>query len=366
MKNIQKTNIFKSTIKETDYGILTSIITDVEITLKQSISFSGKSLLASYVYQEDSTFKLVYIVVKTDGNIESFTEDDGILPTFFLSPNQENYVSIIPYHSEKELEISIPVFNRENIEQPKGNKPFVGNFIGTSNQHSILFDVDIWSNNKPDKLQSIEFKNGIIKKKYNLKIELPRQNKIFISNDEIHLLSNNGSHWLHRQIDELGNEIRRRKIDTKHKYFREIISLSFEKNSYLLAETEDKIIVEKIDQKGKGNTVNLIEIADPLYNTWNPINIADNISVIRFNTEFGNGWFTVKEDQVLDFYYNKEVRGYKNLLTGETLQMEHENLIISDINKTTENSYAVIFYPNTENKLKNKEIIILNVINKFL
>lgn len=361
MKNIEKIESFKSHITKNDLGTITILTTENEVSAKESISFSGKSLITSYVYKKHSTYNLIYTLVDTEGNAQSYVEDDGILPILFLSPNQENYVSITPYHPDKELEISIPIFNRDNIELPKGNRPFVGDFIGISNQYSIFFNADLWSDTKPDKLLSIEFKNGLIKKKHNIKIEFPRENKIFIFDNEIHLLSNDGSNWLHRQIDELGNEIRKRKIITKNRYFTEIISLSFDQNSYLLTEVKGKILIEKIDPDGKGKTIDLINITDTFYNTWRPVNIADNTFVTRFNTEFGNGWFTIKNDSLLDFYYSKDVKGYKNLLTGNILEMDYEDLIISSINKTKENCYAVVFYPNTQPPAKSTELIVLNI-----
>lgn len=360
MKNIDKRNSFKSTTAKTDFGTLTTLIAEVQISAKDSISSREKSLLANYVYKKGGTYDLMYTLVDADGNTESFIEGDGILPTLFLSPNQENYVSLVPYRPDKELEISIPVFHRENMELTKGNRPFAGKFIGTSNQFSIFYDVDIWSDTKPDKLLAIEFKNKVIKKKHNVKVALPRNNKIFILNNEIHLLAKDGKCWLHRQIDEFGKEIRCRKIDTKQKYFREILSLSFDQKSYLLTQENGKIIIEKIDQDGTSETVELIDINDSFFNTWRPVKISEDTFVTRFNGEFGNGWFTTKNEQLLEIFYSKGEKGYKNLLTNQVLQMGNDKLIISSINKTSDNNYAVIFYPMTDSQTKNNELLILN------
>lgn len=360
MKNINKVNPFKTKVLNTDFGTLTTLIAEIQISAKESISFGGKTLMSNYVYKENETYNLIYTIIDTNGNIEHFAEDDGILPRLFLSPNGENYVSIVPYHPDKVLEISIPVFNRENIELPKGNRPFVGEFIGISNQFSIFYGVDIWSDTKPDKILAIEFNKELIKKKHNIKVPLPRNNKIFIENNEIHLLSKNGNTWLHRQIDEKGNEIRQRNLDTNQKFFRQILNLSFNKNSYLLAQEKGKIIIEKIDENGKSLSIELIDITDPFFNTWQPVKISENTFVTQFNGEFGNGWFTTKNDQLLEIFYSKDQKGYKNLLTNEVLEMERENLAISSINKTNESSYAVVFYPITDRQSKNKELIILN------
>lgn len=361
MKNIDKIDALKSTITKTPFGLLTKLVAEFGISEHGSLSFNNKTIVAIYIYDIKGNYKLVYTVVDTDGTIESFVEDDGILPTLFLSPNQENYVSVIPYHPDKELEISIPIFNRETTELPKGNRPFVGKFIGTTENFSIFYDADIWSDIKPDKMLAIEFKNGQLKKKNNIKIPFPRDNKIFISNNEIHLLAREEEHWIHRQIDEKGNEIRKRKIQPNQKYFSQIISLSFEKESYiLLAEEEGQIILEEIDVNGNSKSIELNAMIGSYYNSWQPVKIAEDTFVTKFNGEFGNGWFTTKKDQILELFYGKGEKGYRNLLTNEVLEMDSDRIVISEVNKTSEDNYAVIFYPMTEKKTKNKEILILN------
>lgn len=360
MKNINKTEPFKPTIRKTNFGILTTLLTEFGVSAKDSISMEEKTLLANYVDKEDESYDLVYTIIDTNSNVESFVEDDGILPTLFLSPKGENYVSVIPYHPNKDLEISIPVFNRENIELPKGNRPFVGDFIGTSNQFSIFYGVDIWSDTKPDKMLAIEFKNGVIKKKHNIKIALPRNNNVFIANDEIHLLSSDGNIWHHRQIDERGNIIRERKIKSNREYFLQILSLSFTEKSYILCEEDGKIAIEVVYTDNECETTELIDIGKEFFNTWRPVEISEGTFVTRFNGEFGNGWLVTKNNQLLEIFYSKGEKGFKNLLTNEVLEMGREHLVISSINKTKDNSYAVVFHPMTDPKTKNREIIVLN------
>ncbi|MCZ4244844.1 hypothetical protein [Pedobacter punctiformis] len=360
MKNVDKAKLFESSTIKTDFGILTTLVADTGISAKESISFANKSLLANYVYNKNETYNLVYTIIDNDGKEESFVEDSGILPTLFFSSDNKAYVSIIPPYTNKELEISIPIFNRENIDVPKGDKPFTGSFIGSTEKHSVFYNVDIWSDTKPDQLLAIEFKNGMIKKKYNLKVSLPRNNKVFISNHEIHLLAKDGNAWLHRQIDEKGNEIRHRKINNRQKFYRQILSLSFEKDSYLLTQEKGVIIIEKIDINGKCEKIKLIDIKDPFFNTWQPVKLADDTYITRFNGEFGNGWFTTKKDTLLEIFFSKGVKGYKNLLTNEILEMEDDKLVISGINKTTENAYAIVFYPMADRGIKNNKLIVLN------
>lgn len=360
MKNPDLSDPYQSTIQKTDFGILTTLTAKTGVSAHGNISFNEKTLLANYLYQKDGTYQLMYTTVDTEGNAESFAEDNGILPTLFLSPDHESYVSFVPYDPDKESEISVPVFNRELIEQPKGNRPFTGKFAGTTNQFSIFYDVDIWSETKPDKMLSIEFKDHVIKKKHNIKVDLPRNNKIFISDGEIHVLANADKGWLHRQIDELGNVKRERLIHSHKEWFWEILSLSFEKNSYILCEEDGKISVEVIAPDLQCTTTDLADIKNEFFNTWQPVKIAENTFVTHFNGEFGNGWLTVKNDELIELIYTKNKKGYINLITHNAVTMEKENLIISGINKTAENAYAVIFYPRTERETKNKELLILN------
>ncbi|MCL5244625.1 hypothetical protein M4I21_02315 [Cellulophaga sp. 20_2_10] len=358
MKNIDKITPFTVSASESSYGVLTTLTVKNEVSVKKSISCKEQTLVASYIYNEDDGYNLVYTVIDDTGKAESFIEDDGILPTLFINPDLENYVSLIPYHPDKELEISIPLFNRGNTDLPKGNRPFTGGFIGVSKQFSIFYDVDIWDDKKPDKLLAMEFKNGVLKKKYNKKVPLPRDNNIYINANEIHLLSSSGNTWLHRQIDEKGTEVKSRALKATTNYFWQIISLSFESNSYVLYEKKGEISIETITADNVCSSKAIIAIKDEFFNTWQPVQIKDDTFIVQFNTEFGNGWLTIKNDEVLELFYSKDTKGYKNLISGDVLELEEPNLIIASINKTKENGYAVVFYPSVERKEKNKKILV--------
>lgn len=367
MKNLEKINPFQIEIERVNFGILTTLTSKSGITTQKSISYREKCLLANYVYDENENYNLVYTLVDNEGNTESFVEEDGVLPTLFLSPCGEAFVYVQPYDPDKELDICIPIFHRELIKEPKRKRPFAGNFIGVLHNYSVLYDnwSNAWSDTKPDKLRAIEFKNGMIKKEHNSKIPLPKGNKMFIHNNEIHLLGRNGEEFIHRQIDEKGKEIQRRNIHLKFGWFREIINLSFDETSYLIVDIDGELFLEKILIDGKSEVIKLIDIKDEFYATFKPEKIADNTYGIRFTTEPGNGWFILKDEQLVAFYYSKGVKGYKNLLTNEILEMKDENLVLSGLNKTIENSYAVSFYPRTEKgKTTNKKLIIFNTTIK--
>ena len=111
---------------------------------------------------------------------------------------------------------------------------------------------------------------------------------------------------------------------------------------------------------GRCTSRKLFTLEDELFNTWPPVEIAAGTYAVRFNTEFGNGWFTVKDGELLELFYSKGVEGYRNLLTGEVWEMNENDLIISGLVKTAENAYAVVCYPRTADDVTNKRLVVLN------
>ncbi len=365
MKNIEKINPFIVNHKKTSLGLLTILQTKFGISTKGGITVDNNILLSNYIYDKDNLYNVVYTVIDTDGNVQSFCENEGILPTLFLNPYNSIFVSIQPYdpnNPNRDFEITIPLFNRENTDIPKQNRPFVGEFIGIYKHFSLLHDSwsNSWDENKPDKLQFIEFKNEKIKKKHNKKIPLPQDNTVYISNDEIHLLTHTKTGWLHRTIEEKATILKERLIDVGKDSFWQILKLSFEDNSYILCQKNGQLIIKEISSTNNIKDIYLIDFQDIFYSIWKPIEISENTFVTNFTTEFGNGWFTIKDNELIEFFYEENKKGYKNLLTNEVLEMDVEDLIISGIYKTTLNSYAVVFYHRTNREDENKELLILN------
>lgn len=360
MDNIKQKELFKLTITKHSLGVLSHLTNLTELAVRDSIQTNNGTIIALNYYHENESYDLVYCVIDVEGHTQSFVENDGILPTLFLSPDQQNYISIQPYDPDKDLEISIPLFNRGHVDTPKANRPFVGDFIGTTQQHAVFFHHDIWSDTKPDKLLIIDFKNNAVNKKKNIKLELPRTNSIVVQNNQIHLLAIDGKSWNHREIDSNGKVLKQRFIQVAQKNFSEIISLSFEENSYILCHDKNTIFVQTISPDHECKRTELIEFTDPIYNTWRAKNITEDIVVIQFNTEFGNGWMTIQGDHLLEFYYSKNIKGYRNLLDGSVLEIDNERIIISAINKTKYGAYAVVMYPMVDRNAKNNQFWVFN------
>ena len=162
------------------------------------------------------------------------------------------------------------------------------------------------------------------------------------------------------EIDAQGNELRRRSIAAKGMYGLQILALSFDGDSYLLAQHAGSIVIVKIDMAGNSEILNLIAFEDEFFNTWRPEAIGDDTFVTRFNCEFGNGWLTTRKDQLLELYYSKDERGYRNLLNGEVLELPHDNLVISSLNRTARHAYAVVLYPMAGDDDSPRQLLILN------
>ena len=363
MDELKPCTPFVETIEQTPQGTITTLDTKIGVSHSETITHQEKCLFATNVYTGDGIYDKVYTVVGANGSTQSYAETEGILPTFFHSPAGYTHVSVTPYHPDKEQEVSIPVFERTDVELPKPNRPFVGDYVGVSDPYAILYAVDIWSDTKPDKLLAIEFKDGRIKKKHNRKIPLPRNNKVAIANNEIHLLARDAGGWLHRQVDAMGNELRSRFIQPNQPYYWQALQLSFDTDSYILSAEGESLLalsIEVVAPNGDCTSRKLFTLEDELFNTWPPVKIADGTYVVRFNTELGNGWFTVKDGELLELFYSKGVEGYRNLITGEAWEINEKDLIISGLVKTANGAYAIVCYPRTEETKKNKRIVVLN------
>jgi hypothetical protein len=358
MENLTNYTDFKVKSMATNYGNLTSIKPKYFLsTTVQNIEWNNKTVIATQIYNKDETYNIVYSIIDFEGNVlSSYLENAGILPELFKNPSNEIYVSLTIYHPDKDLDISVPLIERIAIEKQKPTKEFAGKYIGSINQSVIFHDVDIFSDKKQDKILNIEFKNGKIHKKRIIKIDFPKDNTMFIHNNEIHLFENG----LHRQIDEFGKELKRRKVKLGKYWCRALLMLSFEGHSCFISDKNGKITLVIIDEDGKCKAKDLIDIGDEIYNMFEPVKIGKGLFVINYNTGYSNGWFTLKDDKLIEFYYDKGGLGYKNLMTNEIIEIGSNDLIINGINKTVENGYAIIFSTNAKDPSKNTEVFILN------
>lgn len=332
---------------------------------KDAIAYGDKPLISCNIYNEDETYDVAYLLIDfAQSNIDYHPETDGIMPSFFTSPNGQYFVDLLVYHPRKELRVQIPLFDRNNITLPKPAKPFLGHFIGCTKQYSIFSHVDLWSDSKPDQIKSIEYHQTQIKKEHINKISKPRDNRIYIDQEsnEIHLLGQDKNQWLHRQINELSKIIHSRSIDMDEYYPAQVLKLSLVNDSYVLDYdyAESAFYIITISSEGNIDAKLLIDIGEEIFSTSEPQHITNDTSITSFTTESGNGWLTIRNGILLEAYYQKTPGTITDLLTNESHQFSSEplaTLAINQIKTINDNSYFVVLYPITEEK--NKDLLVL-------
>lgn len=324
------------------------------------INYGGNTLTGFKLYDKNDVGDYFYVVISPEGKVvqqHKEKEEITMSPEFFHGPNGEIWVKLEPYHPDKDLEIQTPLFNRENFEPLKPSRPVPAKYIGIINNYALFYDVDLWSETKPDKLIAFEFKDGKIKKKYTTKIS-PRDNHTFVINNQLHLVGNDGDDRLHRVVNEKGNEIRSRRFPTKGRWIRQIVSMDFEKDSWMITNNnENQIILIKVTPEGDVSEKLLWNLDAELSHIWAPIRIAGNTYAMTFNSDKGNGWFTVRNGDLLEFWSEGEKGIYKNLINPEeSISLPYDSLIIDHLTHTTEGGYAIAFSPYP----KGEEMIVFN------
>lgn len=347
--------------KQTPFGLISTIEVPFALSAKGSCWTKDGVLLANYIYTDEgdfSPYKLVYAIVDAEGNVKEQEEDKGILPSLFLSPKGENYVSVVTL-DEEENTISLPIFN-PSADAFKGTKSFNGRFVGCTDNSSIFYDVDIWDEKKPDVMFVLKFEGDKIVKEQKVTIPLPKGNKVSVYNGKINLITEIEDGWLHREIDEQGNEVKRRVLEFDFPFVHEALSLSFDKNSYLLCEENGEIGIVEIDKDGNSMYGDLHNIGDEFFGTWHPVALDYTTNAVQFTTEFGNGWLVIKNDELVELFYNKNKKGYTNLLTKEILSIDNNDLVLSSLSKVGDDDIlGIVFYPRKQRKEKYNKLFVL-------
>lgn len=345
----------------TPFGLITTIKTLFALYAVDSCWSKKGVLLVNYILENENesiSSRLVYTFIDERGEIKEIIGGNDKLPILFISPKKENCVLLQQERSEQLCVFSVndalkkeQLMHQEKLDSIR--------FAGIVKSNSIFYGVDIWNENREDVLFSINFQDDKVQSEVFQKIPFPKGNKISVRQDEIHLITEVESGWLHRQLDEEGKELKERILDFDLPFVHEALILSFTSNSYLLTEENGEIGIVEIDLMGDCSYGKLYDIGDEFFGTWFPVQINKNTSVVQFTTEFGNGWLVVKEDELLELFYNKNKQGYRNLLTNEVLYIGDNDLTMSSISPSGDNKFGIIFHPRKRRKEYYNEIYIL-------
>ena len=58
----------------------------------------------------------------------------------------------------------------------------------------------------------------------------------------------------------------------------------------------------------------------------------------------------IKNDELVELFYNKNKKGYQNLLTKEVLSIDNNDLVLSGINPIADGKIGLVFYPRKQRK----------------
>ncbi|MCG8572387.1 MAG: hypothetical protein MJB14_19825 [Spirochaetes bacterium] len=351
------------TTREIKNGFMTIVRNEVGISHQSQIGCLGsKTIIAVYLYDINELYKVVYLSLDNKGQIiEVLHETEGVLPKLFVNEQKDAWCFLTDTISDKNLDFIVPIKNRLQYAKPKGKRQFSGNFVGILNNIVLFHDYDIYFSKSPDKILKIEFKNDKVKSQKKVKIPEPVNNKIFINQDgNMHLLARQKDKLIHRKSDLDGEIFFERIIpfDLFNTY--EVICLNEKKDSKIIYTDGSKLNLSIISPDSKVNNSLIFENQSAIFNIWKPVLFDSNTSIIRFNFETGNGWIIIQNDQLIDCFIHSDYNGYKSIVTGETIEIPCNDLILSDLTKVGDNNYCVTIYPRNENPKKNNELFIVN------
>jgi len=345
----------KSTIKtETarhPWGALTTIHHPAGLSdASAQIAKDSQTIVALKLYEKNETYRTIYALINTQGETTDILhETAGIMPALFFSPTGELWVSVTPYHPDKELEITIPFRNRAANPDPKPNRPFVGDYAGTTDTCALFHSEDIFSDTKPDKLLRIDFKDGKLKAKKNFKIPLPKGNAPLIQDNQLHLFRYFGINGiLHRTLDMDATVLSEQTMplpDADYSHFK-IYKIENDRY-YYFAFRENQVCAGNVTPDGK-KTEEIIKTGIEMFNLFKPVPLGKNTFLFQFNYETGNGWAVVQNDRIKHLYTGGS-DGYKDHITSETVPLRGD-LILSGISAPAGDTYSIVFYPNTKPK----------------
>lgn len=351
--------------EKTTFGLLSTI--EVPYALKPMGSCWSKKglLLANYVYtdlEEANSFELVYTIMDNEGGKREIVESEGILPTLFLNPVGENFVAVFTEKDGVEGQEILSVLKRSSKADTESfffPDRLGGRFVGCTKSNAIFYEVDIWKDTKQDILTYVNFHENLVKEVKKIDIPFPKGNKVYVNQNEIHLITEIESGWLHRQLNELGVEVRRRVLEFDFPFVHEALSLSFNNKSFLLCEEYGEIGIVEIDEEGNCMFGELYDLEDEFFGTWHPQPITPTTSAIQFTTEFGNGWLVIENDNLVELVYNKNKTGYENKLTKETLNLGTNDMVLSSISAIANNQIGLVFHPRKARKEVNNKLYVL-------
>ncbi len=324
-------------------------------------------ILAVRLYYDDGRYDVDYIFLDNAMNInESFTESEGVMPSFILAPDKSVWVVMESTKSDKARDIVLPLSGRTRIEKDNLLSTFVDWNSVRFNGESIQFWKDIFDAKKQDKMCRYNFdKNNLFKSRKVYKLPLPTQNEPNVNNGTLHLSNTiRPNNILHREIDLEGNILRQREFSLGMDYhFAYPVALAFDDTSVFFVTDKNEMYQVKVSSDGSiTDIVSLHKVSDCqefFYSVRTPLVLANDAYIVRFNYDTGSGYTVIKNDIMQGCYtcpYKDSV--YTDDVSGEKLDMVSPMLMLMDAVALSDKKYALIFGAVNTN-VTDKEIKII-------
>lgn len=332
-----------------------------QLSLTEAVSGEKDQLFVTFhAYKATGGYDILYAVVDSNGNIvKVMHETAGMLPSVFHAPDGALWLSVTPYHPDKELETFLPVSGRDNVTPLKPGRPFAGKFIGTIGQQVLSWMDEVFSDKKPDKLLVLNFENGQVKKKKEIKVDMPQRNKAIVANDKTYLLCRHADGLLLRTMDTAGKILSSAQLTLRPAQF-EFLSVSSNDTIRLFYTGKGGAAgICEISADGTMNSIPLLETGLDFYSTWPATALGNNSFLIRFTHEKGNGWILIREQRVVECFLQNKADGlYTDLVSNAVIRVRNKAAVLADAAMQDNSVYALVFRPNS-NEGGPGEIIIL-------
>jgi len=139
--------------EKTSFGLVSTIEVPFAIQALGSCWAKKGLLVANYVFtdpEDTQAFELVYTLIDAEGSKRELVESEGVLPTLFLNPLAENYVTVVDEKADVESRQILPVFKRDTRDTFCYDKEVAGRFVGCTKASTVFYEVDIWKESKQD------------------------------------------------------------------------------------------------------------------------------------------------------------------------------------------------------------------------
>ncbi|MEM7036890.1 MAG: hypothetical protein AAF570_07925 [Bacteroidota bacterium] len=306
----------------------------------------GRFWQSMKIYRAQGGYTPLYVRMSPEGELEhAYGETIGVNPDIFFPPGGTPWTSLTPtdeYH-KREVELYLPIQNREGVARPKHFRPFVGDYIGNVGNFAMFHSYPFFGGKQPDKLCKAEFKDGVYKKRKTAKLELPFKNKVFLDAEErIHLLGRQeDGFFLHREVDVDGKVLRSRPLQLGLVGVG-VCRLDFEGDSAFVTYSGRDLRYVRANAAGELEVQDLFALREGsrFFSLWDPVHLGGETYVVRFTHEDGNGWVKIVEGKCMEIWLRDD-EGYKAQKSGTHITMPSGAKTITGMSGLKDGRYAV-------------------------